>query len=69
MVDVMLNKDQGAGGKLDEEVIRQLRGLAKSEAEPADGEQLPSWDCTIGRDGVEALIPEAASMAVPICEV
>ncbi|TVU37351.1 hypothetical protein EJB05_10660 [Eragrostis curvula] len=76
-------KVRRAGGKLDEEVIRQLCELAKSEAAayaevepPADDEHLPSWASSeyaaIGHAGFKAFNPEAcqeaASMAVPSCE-
>ncbi|TVT97987.1 hypothetical protein EJB05_56702 [Eragrostis curvula] len=73
-------KVRSAGGKLDEEVIRQLGELAKSEAAaaayaevepPAGDEQLPSWassEYAIGHGGFEAFNQEAASMAVPSCE-
>ncbi|RLN33407.1 zinc finger protein CONSTANS-LIKE 13-like isoform X1 [Panicum miliaceum] len=79
-------KNPSAGGKLTEEVIWQLGELAKSEAaamafseaEPADGEHLPSWasseyygigDGDFGAFDTDAC-HEAGSMAVPVpsCE-
>ncbi|OEL28943.1 hypothetical protein BAE44_0010040 [Dichanthelium oligosanthes] len=76
-------ENRSSGGKLTEEAIRQLGELAKSEAaamayaeaEPADGEQLPSWasseygigDGDFGDFDTEAC-HEAATMAVHCCE-
>jgi hypothetical protein len=60
-------KNPSSGGKLTEEVIRQLGELAKS-----DGEQLPSWASSeYGDFGAfdNDACHEAASMAVPSCEV
>uniref|UniRef100_A0A0A9DY16 CCT domain-containing protein n=1 Tax=Arundo donax TaxID=35708 RepID=A0A0A9DY16_ARUDO len=75
-------KNRSSAGKLNEEVIRQLGELAKleaaaacAEAEPADGEQLPSWassEYAIGHGDFGVFdtdaCHEAASMAVPSCE-
>lgn len=75
----MVYKNQNSpGGELNEEVLRQLGELAKSEAavyaeaEPA-GDQLPSWESSehaiIGYGDFGAFGTEAASMDVPSCEV
>jgi hypothetical protein len=72
----VVRKNRSSGGKLAEEVIRQLGELTKSEA--AEAEQFPSWasseyaigDVDLGTFGNEAC-NEAASMSVsvPSCEV
>lgn len=81
MVCVVYKNQSSPGGELNEEVLRQLGELAKSEAaayveaEPA-GDQLPSWASSeyaighgdFGAFGTEAS-HEAASMDVPSCQV
>ncbi|RCV14405.1 hypothetical protein SETIT_2G423300v2 [Setaria italica] len=66
-------KHRSSGGKLAEEVIRQLGELAKSEAaaEAAEAEQFPSWASSeygIGDGDFEVFHNKAASMSVPSCE-
>jgi hypothetical protein len=72
----VVRKNRSSGGKLAEEVIRQLGELTKSEA--AEAEQFPSWapsEYAIGDGDLGAFgngnCNEAASMSVsvPSCEV